>query len=140
MNPTIMQYKAFSILIADDDAEDLELIEEAIHNMEPDADLHLVTNGKAVIEFLQPLAVENLPCLIVLDYNMPELNGSQVLSQICAEARYDDIPKIILSTSSAPLHIEECMSNGATEYWVKPNNMKDLDTLARKILDICKAE
>ena len=140
MNPTLMQYKTFSILIADDDVEDLELIEEAIHTVEPDADLHLVTNGKAVIEFLKPLEVEDLPCLIVLDYNMPELTGSQVLSQICAESKYDDIPKIILSTSSAPLHIEECMSNGATECWVKPNNMKDLDTLARKILDICKAE
>jgi CheY-like chemotaxis protein len=133
-----MQYQPFTILMADDDFEDLELIESAITSIKPDADLHKVTNGKAVIEYLSNQPDNKLPCLIILDYNMPELTGSQVLSVICKDKRYDTIPKVVLSTSSTPLHIHECMINGATEYFVKPNNMRDLDKLAKKMLDYCK--
>ena len=121
------------ILLADDDEEDLELIENAITEIEPDADLHKVTNGKAVLEYLNNQPDNKLPCLIVLDYNMPELNGSEVLSLIYKEQRYENIPRVILSTSGAPLHIQNCISKGASEYFIKPNNMGDFDKLAKKI-------
>jgi CheY-like chemotaxis protein len=134
-----MAQKPLTILVADDDEEDLELIEDAIMHLEPGAELHKLSNGNAVIEYLALQPDSALPCLIILDYNMPELNGSQVLSQICKHIRYEAIPKVILSTSSAPLHIHECMSNGATEYFVKPNNIQDLNALAEKMLALCQA-
>ena len=124
--------------MADDDFEDLELVEDAIKRIDANAAMHKVSNGKAAIEFLSKQPDDKLPCLIILDYNMPELTGSQVLSTICKEDRYSDIPKVILSTSSTSLHIQECLSNGATDYLVKPNNMKDMDILAKKMLSFCK--
>ena len=69
---------------------------------------------------------------------MPELNGAEVLGEICNDFRFKSIPKIILSTSGAILHKDECMNNGATEYFVKPNNMADLEKLAGKMLHYCK--
>jgi DNA-binding NtrC family response regulator len=70
---------------------------------------------------------------------MPELTGPQVLSIICKEKRYENIPKIILSTSSTPAYIIECMKNGATEYFVKPDNMMALSTMAKKLLNYCNS-
>lgn len=133
-----MTKKIYTILAADDDLEDLELMEDAIHSLEPATEIHIVTNGNGVIDFLNNQEDDQLPHLIVLDYNMPELNGAEVLSLICKENRFKDIPKIILSTSGAPLHINECMNSGATEYFVKPNNLADLEKLARKMLEYCK--
>lgn len=132
-----MPYTPLIILMADDDIEDLELFEEAIKNVEPGALLHKATNGKDAIDYLASKPDGELPCLIVLDYNMPELNGSEVLQHICREKRYDGIPKVILSTSSTPVHIHECKANGATDYFVKPNNMKDLEILAKRMLAFC---
>jgi CheY-like chemotaxis protein len=126
------------ILLADDDEEDLELIEDAILAWEPSASLHKHTNGKDVIEFLHGSEDHDLPCLIILDYNMPELNGSQVLQLMSKHNRYEHIPKVVLSTSAAPMHIHECITNGAAEYFVKPDSMDALKNVARKMLDYCR--
>ena len=133
-----MGYKSLTILAADDDLEDLELMEDAFSSLKPDIALHKVTNGRAVIDYLNNRPDSDLPCLIILDYNMPELNGSQVLAKIGKEKRYADIPKLVLSTSSAPIHIHECMVNGAAEYYVKPNSLRELETLAKTMLSFCK--
>jgi CheY-like chemotaxis protein len=93
-----MLKKPISILAADDDKEDLELIEEAILNASPEAELKTVTTGKDVLEYLSGQPDTELPCLIILDYNMPELNGAQVLAQISREQRYAGIPKVVLIT------------------------------------------
>ena len=123
-----------TILLADDDEEDLELTEDAIKNVEPSAILVRMLNGKSVIEYLKKQADGQLPHLIILDYNMPEMNGSQVLAFLARDKRYELIPKLVLSTSGAPLHMHECMSNGADGYFVKPNNMNDLRKMAVEMI------
>lgn len=129
--------KEARILIADDDLEDLELIEEAFINASPAVQLFKFTNGKSAIEYLNTVQDRELPCLMVLDYNMPEINGSEMLSYMKGHGRYSDIPKVVLSTSNAPRHIHECMSHGATDYLVKPDNIKELNLLAQKLLNLC---
>lgn len=133
-----MTEKIYLILAADDDLDDLELMEDAILSQEPATEIHKVYNGNGVIDYLNNRGDDPLPHLIVLDYNMPELNGAEVLSRICDDDRYKEIPKIILSTSGAPLHMNECMNSGATAYYVKPNNLADLEALARTMLAYCK--
>ena len=129
--------KEARILIADDDLEDMELIEEAFLNAEPAVQLYKFTNGKSAIEYLNTIQDMELPCLMVLDYNMPEINGSEMLSHLKKQERYSSIPKVVLSTSNAPLHIHECMSHGATDYLVKPDNIKELNLLAQRLLSLC---
>jgi len=123
--------------MADDDLEDIDLMETAITTIEPKANLHKVVNGRAVIDFLDRQSDYELPCLIILDYNMPELTGAEVLAVISKEKRYENIPKIVLSTSSTSAYINECLSNGATEYFIKPDNMTALATMAKKLLHYC---
>ncbi len=129
-----MSAKYLNILIADDDDEDLELIEEAIRSVAPTAVVHMVKDGKAVLKFLDSQNGESLPGLVILDYNMPELNGAEVLSLIAQRGLYGAIPKVILSTSSAPLYIQECKKNGAAGFFTKPNTKVEFDLLVSRIL------
>lgn len=132
MNATMLR-----ILLADDDLEDLELIEDSIKIIQPEVILHKEHNGRAVLEYLAGITDPELPCLIVLDYNMPELKGSEVLAELCLQPRFSEIPKVILSTSSSWIYIKECMDNGATEYLVKPTNWNDMEDLSKKLLSYC---
>jgi len=125
-----------TILLADDDIEDVELLQEVIKVKEPDVAVHSVSNGKQVMEYLASCTDESLPGLIILDYNMPELTGSEVLSQMAEQSRYKYIPKLILSTSNAYIHMQECIKNGATDYFVKPNSMRELEELTEKMLGL----
>ncbi|OQP67530.1 response regulator [Niastella populi] len=72
-----MEHKLVKIFITDDDQEDLELMEEAILKAEPSARLQKFTNGRTALEFLNSRVDDDLPCLIVLDYSMPVINGQK---------------------------------------------------------------
>lgn len=125
------------ILLADDDVEDLELLQEALLQLQPQARLHAVTNGNMVLDYLEQTERTELPCLIVLDYNMPEINGAELLQQLGNEPRYQDIPKAVWSTSNSELYVKECMKNGAAAYFVKPASNKQLLELANQLLELC---
>jgi CheY-like chemotaxis protein len=127
------------ILIADDDLEDLELLSEVILQLEANTRLHMVSNGVMVMDFLAKAKDEELPSLIVLDYNMPNMNGAEVIEQLCKNPRYENIPKIIWSTSNNSNYIKECMEKGATSYFVKPATHKNLQEQAEQMLKMCKA-
>jgi CheY-like chemotaxis protein len=134
-----MSQKSLKILLADDDDEDLELIEESILHAMPGTQFLKAKDGKDALVLLSGLQDHELPNIMVMDFNMPELNGLQLLTQLRDYPRFSTIPKVILSTSGAPLHIHECKLMGASEYFVKPNTKKDLDLLAEKILKFCNA-
>ena len=95
------------ILIADDDAEDLELLEEAILDAEPNSSIDKAMSGKGALQYLDGYTAKEVPHLIVLDYNMPGITGSDILNMIGQQERFSYVPKVILSTSSAPTHINE---------------------------------
>lgn len=130
------QHQKF-ILIADDDQEDLELLSEVLLQVEGDVKLHMVNNGSLVLDFLEKANDSELPSLIVLDYNMPNMNGAEVLEQLCKDPRYEKIPKIIWSTSNNSSYIKECLEKGATTYFVKPATHKNLQEQAEQMLKMC---
>lgn len=129
-----MSRTPIKILVADDDPEDLELIEEHILAVDPLVQLDKVMDGLAAWNYLRTKPVDELPALIVLDYNMPGLTGSQVLSSLLTIARYAPIPKIVLSSSNTTRYREECLSNGATEYIEKPSSMEAIRELAARLV------
>ena len=131
-----MNDNSVNILIAEDDPEDMDLIADAIVAAEPQALLFKFSNGLSAVEYLRTQSDNDLPSLIILDYNMPGLTGAQVLRSISMEERYKAIPKVVLSTSNAALHKYECMRNGAAEYFEKPNSMKELNQLVKTIVDL----
>ena len=122
------------ILIADDDAEDQEMIVEAIRQFHPGALIRLSPNGLVAVNYLENCTPENLPGLIILDYKMPILSGVDVLKHLSANNTLCSIPVMIWSSSKQDEHVRLCMENGATEYFVKPNSQAELDMVAKKML------
>ena len=126
-----------TILLADDDPDDQELIINAFSKVSKEHDLHIVNDGKEAIDFLSSSADTMLPCLIVLDYNMPQMNGSEVLQKLKNDSRYKNIPKVILSTSNNPKYIEDCLVKGANAYRVKPDSFNQLVSIAKEMMMLC---
>jgi CheY-like chemotaxis protein len=127
-----------TILVAEDDADDRELIVDAFTSIDTSLILHTVPDGNSALIYLNNLSKDNLPCLIVLDYNMPDLNGAEVLKHLGANERFTKIPKVMLSTSNASHYVTECFKYGANDYLVKPSSFKELVTIAQQLLDMCR--
>ena len=126
------------ILIAEDDPDDQELIAMAFTKIDPSLKLHIVNDGKEALDYLKQTSDLGLPCVILLDYNMPELNGAQVIQQLAADKRFENVPKVILSTSSNPLYINDCIEKGAHAYKVKPDDFEKLLMIVKEMAALCK--
>ncbi len=125
------------ILVADDDSEDQELLGDAISEVDPEAQAEMVFNGREAVQYLEKCFDHNLPCAIILDYSMPQLNGAQVLAILHKNPRFTAIPKFVWSTSNSKVHIDECRQNGALNYFIKPDNTDKLYSLVKEVLAAC---
>jgi CheY-like chemotaxis protein len=125
------------ILIGEDDIDDEELLKEVFSAIDESFSLVFVNNGQKVILRLDALNDKDLPCLLVLDYNMPELNGAEILKQLKDNPRYDHIPKIIWTTSQSTTYREICLALGACDYIIKPSKVNELEDVVRYLLSMC---
>jgi CheY-like chemotaxis protein len=109
------------ILVVDDDPEDHFILAEYFKDVGKEKHVKFIENGHLAMTYLSGIADENLlPKLIVLDLNMPILNGTQTLLEIKRNERLKHIPVIIFSTSENENEKRKCLSLGALEYLVKP--------------------
>lgn len=125
------------ILCGEDDKDDEDLLKEIFSNLDGSYSLLFINNGAKLVSALDQLHAEDLPCLILLDYNMPELNGAEILKELKKNSRYDSIPKIIWSTSGAEMYKQTCLNMGAADYVIKPSNVSDLQQIVRYMMSYC---
>jgi len=128
------------ILIGEDDIDDKEILEEIFLSIDPTIRLHFINNGQKLLLFLENADQKHLPCLIILDYNMPELNGAEILESLHQMKRLKNIPKIIWSTARASSFKSTCIASGARDYFVKPSSLKDLEALLKRMLSYCEVD
>jgi len=134
-----MPDKTKIILLADDDPEDQEILEDVITRLEPSIEMHKVDTGKQAVDYLLSCPDDQLPCFIILDYAMPVFNAVEVLENICHDPRLAAIPKVVWSSSRQPEHVKTCKDRGAITYFVKPNKMSELTEIAKQMLAICES-
>jgi CheY-like chemotaxis protein len=125
------------ILLGEDDADDQEMLKEVFASIDQSFILFFVNNGGEVFSALEKFRDAQLPCLIVLDYNMPGPSGADILRELGAKERYKNIPKIIWSTSGSEKFRNICLELGAVDYIIKPTSIDDLEKAARYMLSIC---
>jgi len=125
------------ILLGEDDADDQEMLKEVFRSIDTAFVLFFVNNGKEIISALEKLKDDQMPCLIVLDYNMPGLNGADILRELSTNERYKNIPKVVWSTSGSEKFRNVCLELGAVDYVIKPNNVVGLEEVARYMLSLC---
>jgi len=117
------------VLYADDDADDLDLVQEAFYRFTKNVEVITASNGSQALGYLSDLRKgDTYPCLIILDINMPVLNGKEVLKKLRAMDEFDSIPVVLFTTSSLP----------ADEVFAKKYNAgfvtKPLDVLQMKVI------
>lgn len=127
-----------TIFLAEDDVDDQEFLQDAFAIIDPAVRLVAFSSGLKFINRLQETTDEHLPCLIVLDYNIPEINGAEILQQLKHHNRYAGIPKVVWSTSDSQLYRETCLAGGAKAYLVKPSSITGITEIAREMLRYCR--
>lgn len=121
--------KKFEILLVEDNEGDIVLTAEAFEECQINSNLNIVKNGKEALNYLGIETDEkpknNYPDIILLDINLPLLNGHEVLYQIKNNEKTKHIPVIILTTSSASVDINKTYGNHANCFITKPTDIND---------------
>lgn len=119
------------ILLADDDRDDSEMFCEALAEIDGSIACLCTINGEALLKKLNGLIQK--PDLIFLDLNMPIMNGWECLRLLKEDEQTQNIPVIMISTSSHQKEIDIAMSLGALCYFVKPNSFSELTSILKVI-------
>ncbi|MFJ9078406.1 response regulator [Streptomyces sp. NPDC102278] len=123
--------RPYDVLLVEDDMADAMLIEEALSERGT-RNLVQVTDGVAALEHLRtPGAVR--PDLIVLDLNMPRMNGRDLLQVLKTDESLQTIPVVVLTTSSAPEDVAGAYSSHANAYVTKPVNLDEFERAVQSI-------
>lgn len=129
---------AVHILLVEDHAGDIKLTRRALTGLPLVTDLHVAVDGHEAMEFLQRqgrFSDAPRPKLILLDLNMPRMDGRQVLREVRSDQCLCSVPVIVLTTSDADNDILTAYQCGANSYHVKPVTFEAFAHLLAIILD-----
>lgn len=132
------EVKPVEVLLVEDDPGDVELTQEAMAESKLVAKLHVVENGVEALAFLrseEPYTGQKRPDLILLDLNMPKMDGRTLLRELKADERLKLIPVVILTTSKAEEDIIKSYGLGANCYITKPVGLDQFTTVVSSIED-----
>jgi chemotaxis family two-component system response regulator Rcp1 len=124
------------VLLVDDSPGDIRLTMEAFRDASSPVNLHVAIDGVEAMTFLRnqaPHTKAPRPDLILLDLNLPKMDGRQVLAQIKADENLKTIPTIILTTSEADADIVKSYQLHANCYLSKPVQLYAFDRLVKSI-------
>lgn len=127
MNETGTRY----VLLVDDDEDDQMLFKDMFTKVSHDLGLHVVSSGIEAIAYLNSCQGA-LPSLLVLDYNIPPLNGAEIIKELNNCPHFSGIPKVIVSTSEYIR--DECLNAGALQCFIKPSNLDKFIEIMHEIL------
>ena len=128
------------ILLADDDSEDCMLTKEALAETKLANDLNVVGDGEELLDYLYQRGrftpeTAPRPGLILLDLNMPKLDGREALAVIKSDPKLRHIPVIVLTTSKADEDVFRTYDLGANSYISKPVTFEGLSQVMRALAD-----
>ena len=124
------------ILIVDDDLEDSEMLAEKFRRKHYRVPVQCLPNSQQAFSFLESRAEDDLPVILVTDFQMPNLNGAEFLKLLQFDHRYDNLVKVVLSTSGDTGLVDECIRYGATECLIKPNDLGQLDDIVENLTEL----
>lgn len=125
------------ILWADDDQDDLDMLHDILNELDYPCNIIEVHNGRKVLDHLA--AIESpldFPCLIVLDINMPVLDGRVTLRALKEDPKYSKLPVIMFSTSSSSMDEAYCRKYGV-DMITKPPTLQKFKAVVAQILNLC---
>jgi CheY-like chemotaxis protein len=124
------------ILWADDDPDDLETFTELLCCLNGNYELAEFHNGRDLLQHLKATYVTHPPCLIVLDMNMPVLDGRRTLAILKNEEEFNAIPVVVFTTSNNERDKVFCQQFDAT-FITKPTTYAQLIETVKSLLNLC---
>ncbi|GAC1417122.1 MAG: response regulator [Flavisolibacter sp.] len=132
--------KSYTILYVDDDYDDLFLISEAFSNYTEKLNVVHACNGQEGLGVLKTMMdVQKLPCLIIMDINMPILDGKETLKIIRTSEKIEKIPVVLFSTSKNELDIQFAKQWDA-HFISKPDKFLQMENLVQEFVQYCEFE
>jgi CheY-like chemotaxis protein len=128
--------RSLQILVVDDDDADALMISEALEAAEARATVHRVSDGQEALDYLRrrgQFSEAHRPDLILLDLNMPRMDGRETLDAIKTDEALKAIPVVILTTSAAAPDIVASYQHRANAYVTKPFGLDDFEATVRQI-------
>ncbi|MFL5787637.1 MAG: response regulator [Flavisolibacter sp.] len=127
------------IIYADDDLDDINMLQDC---MKDNGQVTLLPayNGHDALELIDRLNSEQvLPCLVILDINMPVLNGKDTLLKMKSDSNLKNIPVVLFSTTMTTEDKNFATTNGV-EFISKPRSFKELEITTNRFLEKCNFE
>jgi chemotaxis family two-component system response regulator Rcp1 len=129
---------SIEVLLVEDSPGDVRLTKEAFHDTNRLVHLHFATDGVEAMAFLRregTHARAPRPDLILLDLNLPKMDGREVLAHIKGDKNLKTIPTVILTTSEAEVDIVKSYELQANCYLTKPVQLDEFESLVKSISD-----
>ena len=128
------------VLYADDDVDDLQLVQEAFLQYASNVKVVTVKDGIDALSYLKNLAeFDPTPCLIILDVNMPRMNGKEALLLIRQMKRFESVP-IILFTTSNQAADKDFANRYKAGFITKPIDIRQMDVITDTFIHHCTEE
>ncbi len=129
-----------TILYAEDDSDDLFMVKQAFEKYNKDIDIIHAYDGFEALEYLNKVkGTDELPCLIILDINMPGMNGREALIRIKQSDDFKNIPIVLFTTSSSETDRSFARKWDAS-FITKPLIYSELEELAKSFMHLCNTE
>ena len=122
----------YKVLLVENDPADQLFLKKAFERFKEQLDISTVRDGS---EALAHLKHNGSPSIILLDLNMPGMNGRELLDRLRADDELKLVPSIVLSTSDDAADIRSCYERNASAYLVKPETPEDYRRIAGRIYD-----
>ena len=127
------------ILIADDDSDDCYLIRLAFEDCKIDNPIVFLKNGLEVVDYInehEKLMEEKSIGLIILDLNMPKMDGRETLSNLKSSPFWRKVPVVVMTTSSSAEDVNQCYDLGVNSYITKPNSYEALNDAIKTMVKL----
>jgi two-component system, chemotaxis family, response regulator Rcp1 len=131
--------QSLEILLVEDSPADANLTMEALRDPQVPNRIHVVGDGVEALRFLRrhaPHAAAPRPDIILLDLNLPRMDGKEVLAEIKSDANLKDIPVIVLTCSGNPQDVEHVYRNQAAGYITKHPELDRYFTAIRSLKEL----
>ena len=135
LNENGSSFSNITIVLADDDIDDRKFAIDAFTDAGYAGKILEVENGKILLDTLQTM-INDLPSLLVIDLNMPHVNGYEAMERLNRDHVLSKIPRIILTTSTQPREKKKCKALGCLAYYNKPTTLREYDRIAAEIISL----
>lgn len=134
-----MKSPPFDILLIEDNQDHAELVMRSLEDHPMANNVHHLSDGEAALDYLfrrgefADKQRSPRPHIVLLDLRLPKIDGLDVLKELRAAREFDEIPVIILTTSSADSDVGQAYHHHANSYLVKPNDFQTFDDLMKAL-------